>query len=141
MKEMERLLKKNGIKETNISAAGGPCLARGLANRVHTSVVFANTDINKAISFSKLLSTDYYHIHVSNDVVGVEICAAIKNIFSMVMGASVELCNTTTSNQQKEKNYLKVIGIITAYNGYIMYTCNKVSPRKQKLFLRLRKKI
>jgi len=47
--KMERLLKKNGIKETNISAAGGPCLAKGLANRVHTSVVFANTDINKAI--------------------------------------------------------------------------------------------
>ena len=41
--KMERLLKKNGIKETNISAAGGPCLAKGLANKVHTSVVFANT--------------------------------------------------------------------------------------------------
>ena len=27
--KMERLLKKNGIKETNISAAGGPCLAKG----------------------------------------------------------------------------------------------------------------
>ena len=25
---MERLLKENGIKETNISAAGGPCLAK-----------------------------------------------------------------------------------------------------------------
>ena len=46
--KMERLLKKNGIKETNISAAGGPCLAKGLANRVHTSVVIANTDIKIA---------------------------------------------------------------------------------------------
>ena len=43
--KMERLLKKNGIKEINISAAGGPCLAKGLANKVHTSVIFANTDI------------------------------------------------------------------------------------------------
>ena len=46
--KMERLLKKNGIKETNISAAGGPCLAKGLANRVHTSVVFANSNIKIA---------------------------------------------------------------------------------------------
>ena len=46
--KMERLLKKNGIKETNISAAGGPCLAKGLANRIHTSVIFANSDIKIA---------------------------------------------------------------------------------------------
>ena len=43
--KMERLLKKNGIKETNISIAGGPCLAKGLSDRVHTSVVFANKNI------------------------------------------------------------------------------------------------
>ena len=30
--KMDRLLKKNGIKETNITATGGPCLAKGLAN-------------------------------------------------------------------------------------------------------------
>ena len=42
--KIDRILKKNGIKETNISAAGGPCLAKGLANKVHTSVIFANKD-------------------------------------------------------------------------------------------------
>ena len=130
--KMERLLKKNGIKETNISAAGGPCLAKGLANRVHTSVVFANVDINKAIRFSKLLSTDYYHIHVSNDVVGVEICAAIKNIFSMVIGASVELCNTTTSNQLKETNYLNTAAALLQQSIYemIIFTENQKGKRE-----------
>ena len=39
--KMERILKNNGIKEINISAAGGPCLAKNLANKAHTSVVFA----------------------------------------------------------------------------------------------------
>ena len=43
--KMERILKENGIKEANISVAGGPCLAKGLAKKVHTSVVFANTNI------------------------------------------------------------------------------------------------
>ena len=104
--KMERLLKKNGIKESNISAVGGPCLAKGLANRVHTSVVFANKDIDKAISLSKLLSNNHYHVHVSNDVVGVETCAAIKNIFSMVIGASEGLCNSISSKEIREKNYL-----------------------------------
>ena len=74
--KMERLLKQGGVKETNISAAGGPCLAKNLANKAHTAVVFANKDIKVVDKISKLVSTDYYHVSTS-----VEICAAIKNIF------------------------------------------------------------
>ena len=104
--KMERLLKKNGIKETNIIAAGGPCLAKGLANRVHTSVVFANSDIEIANQIARLVSTDYYHVFTSDDVVGVETCAAIKNIFSMALGASEGLCNSNVTKEIREKNYL-----------------------------------
>ena len=104
--KMDRLLKKNGIKETNITAAGGPCLAKGLANRVHTSVVFANSDIKIANQMSQLVSTDYYHVFSSSDVVGVETCAAIKNIFSMAIGASEGLCNSSASTEIRKKNYL-----------------------------------
>ena len=43
--KLERLLNAKGITNTNISAVGGPCLAAGLANRVHSSVVIANKDI------------------------------------------------------------------------------------------------
>ena len=104
--KMERLLKKNGIKETNISVAGGPCLAKGLANKVHTSIVFANKDFKIAKQISKLISTEYYHIFTSDDVVGVETCAAIKNIFSMAIGASQGLCNSSASKETREENYL-----------------------------------
>ena len=104
--KMRRLLKKNGIKETNISAAGGPCLAKGLANRVHTSVVFANSDIKIANQIAQLVSTNYYHVFTSDDVVGVEVCSAIKNIFSMMLGASEGLCISNASKQIREKNYL-----------------------------------
>jgi len=101
--KMERLLKKNGIKETNISAVGGPCLARELANKVHTSVIFANKNIKIAHQIKNLVSTDYYHISVTDDVVGVEICAAIKNIFAMVVGASKNL-NTAAALFQQSIN-------------------------------------
>ena len=104
--KMERLLKKNGIKETNISASGGPCLAKGLANRVHTSVVFANSNIKIANRIAQLVSTNYYHVSSSTDVNGVETCAAIKNIFSMVLGASEGLCHSNASKEMREKNYL-----------------------------------
>jgi len=104
--KMKRLFEKNGNKNVNISAAGGPCLAKGLANRVHTSVVYANSNIKIVQQISKLISTNYYHIFTSDDVVGVEVCAAIKNIFSMVIGASEGLCKTSASKELKEKNFL-----------------------------------
>ena len=88
---MERILIGNGIKKTNISAAGGPCLAKDLAKKVHTSVVFANTNINVVNDIKKLVSTDYYHISTTEDIMGVEVCAGIKNIFSMGVGSAKDL--------------------------------------------------
>ena len=117
--KMERLLKKNGIKETNISAAGGPCLAKNLANKAHTAVVFANKDIKEVEKISKLVSTDYYHVSKSEDVVGVEACAAIKNIFSMAVGASQGLCD---ANKSKEKNYLNTAAALIQESIYEMIT-------------------
>ena len=118
--KMERLMKKNGIKKTNISAAGGPCLAKGLANKIHTSVVFANTDIKIAEQISHLVSTDYYHVFTSDDVIGVETCAAIKNIFSMVIGASQGLCHLNASEKIKEKNYLNTAAALMQESIYEM---------------------
>jgi len=118
--KMERLMKKNGIKKTNISAAGGPCLAKGLANRIHTSVVFANTDIKIAEQISHLVSTDYYHVFTSDDVIGVEMCAAIKNIFSMAIGASQGLCHLSASKKIKENNYLNTAAALIQESIYEM---------------------
>jgi len=115
--KMERLLKENGINETNISAAGGPCLAKNLANKAHTAVVFANKDINEVEKISKLVSTDYYHVSTSEDVVGVEVCAAIKNIFSMAVGASQGLCD---ANKSKEKNCLNTAAALIQESIYEM---------------------
>ena len=118
--KMERLLKKNGIKETNISAAGGPCLAKGLANKIHTSVVFANTDIKIAKQISQLVSTEYYHVFTSDDVIGVETSAAIKNIFSMAVGSAQGLCHPSASKEIKEKNYLNTAAALIQESIYEM---------------------
>ena len=104
--KLERLLSSKGIKEINISAVGGPCLATGLANRVHSSVVIANKDISTAKKIASMLNTNYYHTSFSDDLHGVEVCAAVKNIFSMAVGAAKGLCSTNASNEIREKNYL-----------------------------------
>ena len=104
--KLERLLSSKGMKDINISAVGGPCLATGLANRVHSSVVIANKDISTAKKIASILNTSYYHTSFSDDLHGVEVCAAVKNIFSMAVGAAKGLCSKNASNEIKEKNYL-----------------------------------
>ena len=104
--KLERLLKERGIKKVDISAIGGPCLAAGLANRVHSSVVIANKDGQTAKKIADMLNTNYYHTSHSDDLNGVEVSAAIKNIFSMAVGAARGLCSHNISNEVRDKNYL-----------------------------------
>ncbi len=106
VEKFERLLAEKGITKSNISAVGGPCLATGLANKVHSSVVIANKDIKTAKKIADMLNTNYYHTSYSNDLNGVEVSAAIKNIFSMVVGAAKGLCSKNVSDEVREKNYL-----------------------------------
>jgi glycerol-3-phosphate dehydrogenase (NAD(P)+) len=104
--KLERLLADRDIKKVNISAVGGPCLAAGLANRVHSSVVIANKNIQTAKKIADMLNTNYYHTSYSDDLNGVEVSAAIKNIFSMAVGTAKGLCSKNISNEVREKNYL-----------------------------------
>ena len=118
--KLKRLLKSKGIINVNISAVGGPCLASGLANRIHSSVVIANEDIKIASKISKMLNTNYYHTTSSEDLIGVEVSAAIKNIFSMAVGAAKGLCSNNTSDEIREKNYLNTASALIKQSIYEM---------------------
>ena len=118
--KLKRLLSSKGINNTNISAVGGPCLAAGLANKVHSSVVIANKDIETAKSIADMLNTNYYHTSYSNDINGVEVSAAIKNIFSMAVGAAKGLCSNNISEEVREKNYLNTASALIKQSIYEM---------------------
>jgi len=118
--KLQRLLINKGLKNPNISAVGGPCLAAGLANRVHSSVVIANEDIKTSEMISNLLRTNYYHTSFSNDLNGVEVSAAIKNIFSMAVGAAKGLCSENISDEVREKNFLNTASALIKQSIYEM---------------------
>ena len=118
--KLERLLSSKGIDKANISAIGGPCLAAGLANRVHSSVVVANKDIDTAKKIADMLNTNYYHTSHSDDLNGVEVSAAIKNIFSMAIGAAKGLCSNNISDEVRERNYLNTASALIKQSIYEM---------------------
>ena len=118
--KLERLLADRGISNVDISAVGGPCLAAGLANRIHSSVVIANEDIKTASKITNMLNTNYYHTTASDDLNGVEVSAAIKNIFSMAVGAAKGLCSDNVSDKIREKNYLNTASALINQSIYEM---------------------
>ena len=79
------------FKNSEITAVAGPCLAKDLSKKNSTAVIFANKNIEKAKKISQLIKTNYYFIESSNDLVGIETCAAIKNFYSMIIGSAKEL--------------------------------------------------
>ena len=102
----QQLLKRNN--KLNISVLKGPCLAKELARKKQTSVIVANKNIKIAKYIGKMISTNYYLIEYSKDVVGVEICSAIKNIYSMIIGSGQSL-NRSSSLFQKSILEMKYI--------------------------------
>lgn len=69
-----------------IAAIGGPCIASELAGRRHTCVYFASHDAAALPKLRELFKTPYYHIFLSTDLVGVEVCVALKNAYTLAVG-------------------------------------------------------
>ena len=103
---MENILKKNGHKHVNISSVKGPCLAAGLAHKMRTGTVIANQNLKQAQIIQQLISTEYYRSEITEDTPGVEFSAAIKNIYSMLIGAAEGLSNPSAPVEIQQKFYL-----------------------------------
>ena len=105
---------KKNYNMSNVSVLKGPCLAKELANKKQTSVVIANRNIKVAKSIGKVISTNYYITEYSKDVVGVEVCSAIKNIYSMIIGAGQSL---NSSSNLFQKSILEMKYLIKHFKG------------------------
>jgi len=105
---------KKNYNITNVSVLKGPCLAKELAKKNKTSVVIANKNIKVAKSIGKIISTRYYITEYSKDVVGVEVCSAIKNIYSMIIGAGQSL---NSSSNLFQKSILEMKYLIKHFKG------------------------
>ncbi len=93
---------------SNISILKGPCLAKELSKKNQTSVIVASKNINLAKKIGKIISTKYYLIEFSKDIIGIEVCSAIKNIYAMIIGAGQSL-NASSNLFQKSVIEMKYL--------------------------------
>lgn len=75
--------------QISLNAIGGPCISHELAARRHTGVVFCGTGLQELEKLRDFFTTDYYHIRLSTDVTGVEVCAALKNAYALGVGLAM----------------------------------------------------
>jgi glycerol-3-phosphate dehydrogenase (NAD(P)+) len=66
----------------------GPSFAREVAERLPTAVTLACKDRATASAVQNLLSTSYFRVYTSRDVMGVQLGGALKNVIALAAGAS-----------------------------------------------------
>ena len=75
-------------------AIGGPCTSYELADRRHSAVAFCGQDMDALRMLKEALTTDYYHISLSQDVTGVETAVALKNAYALAVTLAVGMVET-----------------------------------------------
>ncbi len=85
------IFKSKTDKKISFNAVGGPCTSYELADKDPTEVAFCGEDINILRKLKQMLSTSYYHISVSTDVIGVETAVAMKNAYALAVSLSIGL--------------------------------------------------
>lgn len=77
--------KKTGSNEFNWASIGGPVKAVEICRFIPTVSIYGskNKEMKK---MSEFFSTDDYRIITTEDITGLELCSAFKNVYSMAMG-------------------------------------------------------
>ena len=87
---IEAGLAERGAPAARVGGIGGPCIAGELAAGRDTSAVVAFPDEVVLADLIDLLRGPSYHPHPSTDVVGVEACAALKNLLALGVAAATQ---------------------------------------------------
>lgn len=83
------LATKPGCGGISLNAIGGPCISFELADRHHTFVAFCGHDIEILKKIKNMLATDYYHINITDDVIGLETAVAMKNAYALGVALAI----------------------------------------------------
>jgi glycerol-3-phosphate dehydrogenase (NAD(P)+) len=77
-----------GIDPARIAALSGPNLAAEIAKGLPASAVVAADDIALATRIAERLGRREFRLYVNRDILGVELCGALKNVLAIAAGAA-----------------------------------------------------
>ena len=71
-----------------LAVLSGPNFAAEVIRGIPSGTVVASSDEGTALLFQELFATDSFRTYASDDVTGVELCAASKNVIAIAVGVS-----------------------------------------------------
>lgn len=84
-KRMSQVLEEE-LKNVKIVALSGPNHSEEVSKKIPTATVIASKDLDCLSEVKNIFSTDYFKVYPYDDVIGVEICGAVKNITAIAIG-------------------------------------------------------
>ncbi len=78
-------------KNIPLCAIGGPCTSYELVAHDQTEVTFCGKDMDVLRIIKSAMKTDYYHISLTTDVIGVESAVALKNGYALGIALTIGL--------------------------------------------------
>ena len=86
-KRMSEILSEN-FPDHRIAVLSGPNLAVEVARELPTATVLGCTDTESAVQLQALLGSPRFRIYTSDEVIGIELGGALKNVFALSAGMS-----------------------------------------------------
>lgn len=83
---VSEVLDDMGVQAAGYVVLSGPSHAEEVGRRLPTTVVVASTDGRCAETVQAALTTEHFRIYTSDDVTGVEVCGALKNVIAIAAG-------------------------------------------------------
>ncbi len=77
--------------KVSLNAIGGPCTSYELVAHDQTEVAFCGKDLSILKKLKAIMETDYYHISLSTDVLGIESAVALKNGYALGIALTIGL--------------------------------------------------
>ncbi|WP_253299889.1 NAD(P)H-dependent glycerol-3-phosphate dehydrogenase [Wolbachia endosymbiont of Chironomus riparius] len=108
---------KEILPNNHIAIFSGPSFAIEVAKKLPYSMVLACQDTTLGLKLISELQQENVKLHLSNDIIGVQICAALKNVFAIACGIILGKklgCNahaaliTKSMNEIKDLYFIKV---------------------------------
>jgi glycerol-3-phosphate dehydrogenase (NAD(P)+) len=74
------------LNESQVSALSGPSHAEEVSKRIPTAVVAASSDVETSKSVQSAFMNSYFRVYSSDDIIGVELGGALKNVIAIGAG-------------------------------------------------------
>jgi glycerol-3-phosphate dehydrogenase (NAD(P)+) len=120
-------------KTQEFYAIGGPCTARDLSDHDHSFVGYCGKNMETLEKIRDLFQTDYYHISLTDDVVGLEAAVALKNGYALGTAIAIGMKNVCGDDgiahvnskaalfQQSVKEMDDLLAVVGGSHKMIMY--------------------